>query len=183
MDSVDNTNFISKSLTLLRTRLMGWFFWSQFFELAANRRIEMRWENRVRCLEWELQCHFQFSSWLFWLWASVCSEFWTKLSKLYCPSVIAFLVDCRQLFLHTPIVLHAMLWSSWNVEVLWLLCRTSWISQALQLWVVLTSHLPAVRFWEAVPQEQQARVLWTWLSKKAQLLNQVTVYKADLCQI
>lgn len=147
MDSVDNTNFISKSLTLLRTRLMGWFFffWSQFFELAANIRIEMRWENRVQCLEWELWYYFQFSSWLFWLWASISSEFWTELSKLYFPSVIAFLVDCRHLFfLHRPIVLPAMLWSSWNVEVLWLLCYTSWISQTLQLWVVLTSHLADV---------------------------------------
>lgn len=185
MDSVDNTNFVNKSLTLLRTRLMAWLLWSQFFELAANRRIEMRWENRVWCLEWELWYYFQFSSWLFWLRATICSEFWAKLSKLYCPSDFALLVDCRYLFLHrlavlffTPCCDLAGMLKSFGSSVT--LC--GYAKPSSFGWF----YLPICQFWgfwEGVPEEQQTRVLWMWPSKKTQLPNQVTVYKADLCQI
>lgn len=151
MDSVDNSNFVNKSLTLLRTRLMGWFFWSQFFELAANRRIEMRWENRVQCLEWELWYYFQFSSWLFWLWASICSEFWTELSQLSCPSDIAFLVDCRQLFvaqtscLSCHVVIKLECWSPLAPLLLFMDIPN------LPALVVLTSHLPVLGILRGCP--------------------------------
>lgn len=46
-----------------------------------------------------------------------------------------------------------MLWSSWNTEVLWLLCYTSWICQTLQLWVVLTSHLLILGFLRGCPSD------------------------------